>query len=94
MLTQDGAIDLPDGKDTSEPVYGAPARWIDPRERERAGLAGMTVVTPSEVLATHLLEVLKRNLSRLMTFKTLQRQLDAFVNLSELQRARRRTDGC
>ncbi|ABD57103.1 flagellar biosynthesis protein FlhA [Jannaschia sp. CCS1] len=83
MLTQDGAVDLPDGEETSEPVYGAPARWIDPRDRERAGLAGMTVVTPSEVLATHLLEVLKRNLSRLMTFKTLQRQLDAFIALSD-----------
>lgn len=83
MLTQDGAVDLPDGEETSEPVYGAPARWIDARDRERAGLAGMTVVTPSEVLATHLLEVLKRNLSRLMTFKTLQRQLDAFIALSD-----------
>lgn len=83
MLTQDGAIDLPEGEETSEPVYGAPARWIDPRDRERAALAGMTVVTPSEVLATHLLEVLKRNLSRLMTLKTLQRQLDAFVSLSD-----------
>ncbi len=87
MLTQDGAIDLPAGKDTSEPVYGAPARWIDPMERERAALSGMTVVTPSEVLATHLLEVLKRNLSRLMTFKTLQRQLDAFVTLSDSTRS-------
>lgn len=83
MLTQDGAVDLPEGEETSEPVYGAPARWIDPRDRERAGLAGMTVVTPSEVLATHLLEILKRNLSRLMTFKTLQRQLDAFITLSD-----------
>jgi len=87
MLTQEGAIDLPEGRDTSEPVYGAPARWIDPRDREHAALTGMTVVTPSEVLATHLLEVLKRNLSRLMTFKTLQRQLDAFVNLSDKTRA-------
>lgn len=83
MLTQDGAVDLPEGLDTSEPVYGAPARWISPADRERAALSGMTVVTPSEVLATHLLEVLKRNLSRLMTFKTLQRQLDAFVTLSD-----------
>lgn len=87
MLTQDGAVDLPEGEETSEPVYGAPARWIDPRDRERAGLAGMTVVTPSEVLATHLLEVLKRNLSRLMTLKTLQRQLDAFVALSDGKRS-------
>ncbi len=87
MLTQDGAVDLPEGEETTEPVYGAPARWIDSRDRERAALAGMTVVTPSEVLATHLLEVLKRNLSRLLTFKTLQRQLDAFVTLSDGTRA-------
>jgi flagellar biosynthesis protein FlhA len=74
---------LPAGEDVEEPVYGAPARWIGAEDRERAGLAGFTVVTPSEVLATHLLEVLKRNLARLLTFKTLQRQLDAFVTLSD-----------
>lgn len=74
---------LPPGEDVEEPVYGAPARWIAPEDREAAGLSGLTVVTPSEVLATHLLEVLKRNLSRLLTFKTLQRQMDAFVTLSD-----------
>ncbi|MEM7722755.1 MAG: FHIPEP family type III secretion protein, partial [Pseudomonadota bacterium] len=74
---------LPPGRDVEEPVYNAPARWIAPEDRETAGLSGLTVVTPSEVLATHLLEVLKRNLGRLLTFKTLQRQLDAFVSLSD-----------
>jgi flagellar biosynthesis protein FlhA len=74
---------LPSGEDVREPVYGAPARWIAPDAREQASLAGLTVVAPSEVLATHLLEVLKRNLARLLTLKTLQRQLDAFVTLSD-----------
>jgi flagellar biosynthesis protein FlhA len=77
---------LPLGTDVKEPVYGAPARWIAPDLRDTASLAGLTVVAPSEVLATHLLEVLKRNLARLLTLKTLQRQLDAFVTLSDSAR--------
>ncbi len=77
---------LPPGEDVKEPVYGAPARWIAPDTREEASLQGLTVVAPSEVLATHLLEVLKRNLARLLTLKALQRQLDAFVTLSDSAR--------
>ena len=87
VLKGDAAEALPRGDDVEEPVYGAPARWIDPSAREDAALSGLTIVTPSEVLATHLLEVLKRNLDRLLTFKTLQRQLDAFVTLSDSARA-------
>jgi len=78
---------LPPGRDVSEPVYGAPARWISPQDRDRATMAGVTVVAPGEVLATHLLETLKKNLSRLLTFKALQRQLDAFVELSDPTRS-------
>lgn len=78
---------LPPGRDVSEPVYGAPARWIAPQDRERATMTGATVVAPGEVLATHLLETLKKNLARLLTFKALQRQLDAFVELSDPARS-------
>ncbi len=78
---------LPLGRDVSEPVYGAPARWIAPQDRDRAAMTGATVVAPGEVLATHLMETLKKNLSRLLTFKALQRQLDAFVELSDPTRS-------
>jgi len=78
---------LPPGRDVSEPVYGAPARWIAPQDRDRAAMTGATVVAPGEVLATHLMETLKKNLSRLLTFKALQRQLDAFVELSDPTRS-------
>ncbi|MBF9035257.1 flagellar biosynthesis protein FlhA [Rhodobacterales bacterium HKCCE2091] len=78
---------LPPGEDCEEPVYGAPARWIAGSDRDKAAMLGLTTVAPSEVLATHLLEVLKRNLSRLLTMKTLQRLLDAFVSLSDTARA-------
>ncbi len=85
-LTQEGII-APEGTDVREPVYGAPARWIPADRQEDAALAGLTVVSPPEVLATHLLEVLKGNLSRLLTLKGLRRLLDEFVNLSDPARA-------
>ncbi|WP_412174786.1 flagellar biosynthesis protein FlhA [Albidovulum marisflavi] len=87
VLKGDSPGDLPEGIDVREPVYGAAARWIAADRREEAALAGLTVVGPTEVLATHLLEVIKRNFARLLTLKTLRRLLDEGVNLSNPQRA-------
>ncbi|WP_373355318.1 flagellar biosynthesis protein FlhA [Pseudoroseicyclus sp. CXY001] len=75
------------GEDVKEPVYGAPARWIAKADQEQAQLAGMTTVSPPEVLATHLLEVIKRNFPRLLTLKALRRLLDELVSLSDAGRA-------
>jgi flagellar biosynthesis protein FlhA len=86
VLLADG-IPAPDGIDVKEPVYGAPARWIRPDQQEDVALSGLTVVSPTEVLATHLLEVLKANLSRLLTLRGLRRLLDEFVRLSDPVRA-------
>jgi flagellar biosynthesis protein FlhA len=80
-------VDAPEGQDVREPVYGAPARWIPPDRQEDAALSGLTVVTPAEVLATHLLEVLKANMARLLSLRGLRRLLDEFVNLSDTARA-------
>ena len=80
-------VDLPPGEDVKEPVYGAPARWVPLAEQEAVALQGGTVVTPTEVLATHLLEVMKRNFGRLLSMKALRRLLDEFVNLSDPVRA-------
>jgi len=77
----------PDGQDVREPVYGAPARWILPDDQEAAALAGLTVVSPTEVLATHILEILKGNLARLLTLRTLRRLLDEFTNVTDSKRA-------
>ncbi|MGC1497570.1 MAG: flagellar biosynthesis protein FlhA [Sulfitobacter sp.] len=78
---------LPPGTETTEPVYGAPARWINRKDQEDAALAGITLVTPTEILATHLLEVVKRNFSRLLTLKSLRRILNEMVNISAPARA-------
>ncbi|WP_245771024.1 flagellar biosynthesis protein FlhA [Natronohydrobacter thiooxidans] len=86
-LVQDDATFTIIGEDVKEPVYQAPARWIDPALQEEAALAGSTVVSPTEVLATHLLEVLKANFARLLTFKSLHRLLDEMTSLSDSTRA-------
>ena len=86
-LMPDDHASLPGGRDVTEPVYGAPARWINPEHRDRAALTGATIVTPTEVLATHLLEVIKRNFGRLLTLKSLRRLLDEMVSLSNPARA-------
>lgn len=78
---------LPPGEDVAEPVYGAPARWITAARQDEAAMAGVTLVTPTEVLATHLLEIIKRNFPRLLTLKALRRILDEMGRLSDPQRA-------
>lgn len=77
----------PVGQDVKEPVYGAPARWISPEDQEAASLEGLTTVQPTEVLATHLLEVVKKNFGRLMTLKALRRLLNEMSKLTDTARA-------
>ena len=86
-LTPDDSSKMPAGQDTTEPVYGAPARWIGQKDQETAVVSGITIVTPTEILATHLLEVVKRNFSRLLTLKSLRRLLNEMSNISDPGRA-------
>ena len=82
-LLAGGDSGVPAGRDVKEPVYGAPARWVPQAAQEAAALSGVTVVGPTEVLATHLLEVIKRNFARLLSLKSVRRLLDECVNLSD-----------
>jgi len=82
LLDPANIADLPMGEAVKEPVYGAPARWISIQNQDDVALSGATIVAPAEVLATHLLEVIRRNLSRLLTMKAMRKLLDEMVNLS------------
>ncbi len=86
-LLPDQAHALPPGRDVREPVYGAPARWISAESQDTAALAGATVVTPPEILATHLLEVIQDNFGRLLTLKSLRRLLRELTQLSDPARS-------
>jgi flagellar biosynthesis protein FlhA len=54
------------GIETQEPAFGLPALWIDESTKERAELAGYTVVDPPSVVATHLTELIKRHAHELI----------------------------
>lgn len=56
-----------DGEDTTDPTFGLPAKWIDETKKEDAQMHGFTVVDGSTVITTHLTEVIKDNLSELLT---------------------------
>jgi flagellar biosynthesis protein FlhA len=86
VLLGDG-LTAPDGIDVAEPVYGTPARWILNDQQEDAAIAGLTVVSAPEVLATHLLEVIRANLARLLSLRNLRRLMDEFINVSDPARA-------
>ncbi|GGA39603.1 flagellar biosynthesis protein FlhA [Paenibacillus physcomitrellae] len=54
------------GIDTLEPAFGLPALWIDEPTKERAEMAGYTVVDPPSVVATHLTETIKKHAHELL----------------------------
>ncbi|GLS81536.1 flagellar biosynthesis protein FlhA [Paracoccus marinus] len=75
------------GEPAREPVYDSPARWIAPAEQDEAAIAGATVVTPMEVLSTHLMETVKANLPALFTLSAMQRLIQELKSLSDEGRA-------
>ncbi|HEV3397470.1 MAG TPA: flagellar biosynthesis protein FlhA [Xanthobacteraceae bacterium] len=62
-----GQVTLP-GMHTVEPTFGLPATWLDPMLKEEAAIKGYTVVDAATVLSTHLTEVLKANMSELLSY--------------------------
>jgi flagellar biosynthesis protein FlhA len=61
------------GIHTVEPTFGLPATWVDAALKEEASLKGYTVV--DAVLSTHLTELLKNNMSDLLSYGEVQKLL-------------------
>ena len=73
-----GTVQTPvSGIDVQEPAFGLPAVWITQAFRERAEIAGYTVVDPSTVVATHLTEVLRKNAHEILGRQELQALLES-----------------
>ena len=68
-------ITLP-GEKTTEPTFGLDAMWIEEANREEALFRGYTVVDPATVVTTHLTEVIKDNMSDLLSYVETQKLLD------------------
>jgi flagellar biosynthesis protein FlhA len=69
-----GQVKLP-GTHTTEPTFGLPATWIDGALKEEATMKGYTVVDAATVLSTHLTELLKSNMSELLSYGEVQKLL-------------------
>ena len=64
------------GTETKDPAFGIPARWVPQAQREEAELAGLTVVDPPSVIATHLTEVFKKHAHELLSRQETQALID------------------
>jgi flagellar biosynthesis protein FlhA len=64
------------GIETREPAFGLPAIWISEDKKERAQIAGYTVVDCTTVMATHISEVIKRHAHELLGRQEVQNLLD------------------
>ncbi len=69
-----GQVQVP-GIHTTEPTFGLPATWVDAALKEEASLKGYTVVDAATVLSTHLTELLKNNVSDLLSYGEVQKLL-------------------
>jgi flagellar biosynthesis protein FlhA len=60
----------------AEPVYGLPAAWIDPNDRERIASAGALVFDPISIIGSHVAETVRRHADELLGRQELQTLLE------------------
>ncbi len=72
-----GHVESPvEGIETIEPAFGLQAVWIEPRKKHEAEIAGYTVVEPSAVIATHLMEIVRKHADKLLGRQDVKKLLD------------------
>ncbi|MFN4895831.1 MAG: flagellar biosynthesis protein FlhA [Pseudomonadota bacterium] len=69
------------GQPTKEPAFGLDALWIAESDKERAQLAGYTVVDLSTVITTHITELVRGHMHELLGRQEVQHLVD---NLSKI----------
>ncbi|WP_270941225.1 flagellar biosynthesis protein FlhA [Romboutsia lituseburensis] len=70
------SIDI-EGIQTKEPTFGLDALWINKDKAEEAELYGLTVVDPTTILVTHLLEIIKSKSHELIGRQEVKAIIDA-----------------
>ncbi len=71
-----------DGIATHDPAFGLDAVWIDPSQRDQAQTLGYTVVDASTVVATHINQLLLKQMHELLGFDEVQNLLQALAKQS------------
>jgi len=72
-----------EGIETREPAFGLRANWITPAQRDHAEQLGYTIVDPSTVLATHLIEIIRRHAHELLTRQDVRGLVDNLRRTAE-----------
>lgn len=70
------SVDI-EGIQTKEPTFGLDALWINKDKAEEAELYGLTVVDPTTILVTHLLEIIKAKSHELLGRQEVKAIIDA-----------------
>lgn len=76
-MNPEGEEILIDGIKTIEPSYGVEAKWIAQDKVEEAELYGYTVVDPSSIIITHLMEVIRLKAHELLGREEVKIMIDA-----------------
>ncbi len=81
LAIDSGAVSEPlYGIETKEPAFGLPASWISEEDRSTAQQRNYTVVEPTNVIATHLTELIRRHGAEMLTRQDVNHLID---NLKE-----------
>ncbi|EHH67427.1 flagellar biosynthesis protein FlhA [Gluconobacter morbifer] len=76
VMAPEGGLPELEGEATKEPAFGLPALWVSQNLRESALMKGYTVVDPASVIITHLTEMVRENMSDLLSYTETQKLLD------------------
>jgi len=76
------ATEVIKGIETTEPAFGLPAVWISEDKKDRAQIAGYTVVDCATVMSTHLSEMIKKHAHELLGRQEVQNLLNTLSKTS------------
>ncbi|MCZ4297448.1 flagellar biosynthesis protein FlhA [Henriciella marina] len=86
-LMEDKQLPHLQGERVKEPVYQASARWLPSGKSAELAAAGVPAIEATEVLATHMLEIIQNNFSLIFSRLVMMGTLDALTRLSDAERA-------
>lgn len=64
------------GEETTEPAFGLKAMWVDENQKDQAIFKNYTVIDPPTVIITHLTEIIKDNITELLSYSETQKLID------------------
>ncbi len=76
VINPSGGTILLDGEQTKEPVFGLNAKWIDKNLKSEAESKNYTTADPITVISTHLTEIVKDNITELLTYSETQKLIN------------------